>query len=60
MSDFRVIVLGWLAFNGACLALFATLFARRILRWHPVSRLSVLGGLGMSSLFGLLLLVMVP
>ena len=60
MSDFHVIALGWLAFNGALLALFATLFARRVLRWHLISRLSVLGGLGMSSLFGLLLLVMVP
>jgi len=60
MSEVRMIMLGWLAFNVGMLALFALLFARRMLRWHLISRLSLLGGLGVSSLFGLLLLVMSP
>ena len=58
MSDIRLTLLCWLAFNAGMLALFIFLFARRILRWHIVSRLSVLGGIGLSGLFGLFLLVM--
>ena len=58
MSDIQVTLLCWLALNAALLVLFATLFARRILRWHVISRLSVLGGIGLSGLFGLFLLVM--
>ena len=54
----RTILLLWLALNLALLALFAALFARRVLRWHAVSRLATLGGIGLSSLFGLFLLVM--
>ena len=55
--DVHTILSGWLALNLALLALFAALFARRALRWHPVSRLSMLGGIGLSGLFGLFLLV---
>ena len=56
--DVHTILLGWLALNVALLALFAVLFARRVLRWHPISRLAMLGGIGLSGLFGLFLLVM--
>ena len=56
-ADVHTILLGWLALNLALLVLFAALFARRVLRWHPVSKLTMLGGIGLSSLFGLFLLV---
>ncbi len=55
--DVHTILSGWLVLNLALLALFAVLFARRILRWHPVSKLTMLGGIGLSGLFGLFLLV---
>lgn len=57
MSDIQAILVAWLVFNGALLVLFVLLFARRLLRWHPISRLTVLGSLGMSGLFGLFLLI---
>ncbi len=56
-ADVHTILLGWLALNVVLLALFAALFARRVLRWHPVSKLAMLGGIGLSGLFGLFLLV---
>ena len=57
LLDVHTILWGWLVLNLALLAVFATLFARRVLRWHAVSRFAMLGGTALSGIFGLFLLL---
>ena len=57
--DMHIILLGWVGLHLSLLVLLAILFSRRLLRWHPLSHLVMLGGIGLSGLFGLFLLIMI-